>query len=718
VNQPVASEHAQPPPYGYIGIDFGTSNTHISFCYVDGKIGPQSIQLGGRDSAMTCLLWKEPAEGNEDVVAYGDRALQTWSVLSDEARATCRFAVGFKPDIAARGQRAAIAQRDARAFLRKCCLELREGGVLEKVGSMEGMPVVIGVPAEVGAEQKDLTAQLASAAGFGETIPVEEPLGALAFHLNDGTVTASEARRGVVVVDFGGGTLDIAWLDARYGVRMPWGDPTLGGRLFDDLFYTWLLDQNPGLELNSRDHAYVWQASCRELKERFSSHWSLESRDAKGGERKPPAQISRFEYAFLLPGKKVVGFSGSVPEFLERASRYVPSNIAAAYFSTVGGRLAQMGRSGPEDLIGLVRRELSRGMAGHPRGTARVILTGGSSRWPFMADLAVEAFGVARANVRTSAQPETTVGSGLALYHVLKVKNGKKREKLRDELPIYRREFEAAAEEIISGFSEELAVAAVAPLVEQTERVYLDWYRKGGTLREVKEKVERLASEFDLSAPLQGKYVLLAKTLVRVLRDHLGKWLAEHEIPRNAEEVIPDGAVDVSAPTIRAQAQEIAKIVADTVGVTLVGAVFLIVYAAAHGTHIFVHPLTGVPMAAASAVAAYMGWTKVEDWMREQVMQFPWTTHTLGILSVRLSEQGLRDMIANGRLEAIDRVATILRTGRDPFSKPGRADRTTPAGQWRTLDELKATVASQFEEAARDVINELGVLEEIRDIRT
>ena len=47
------------------------------------------------------------------------------------------------------------------------------------------------------------------------------------------------------MVDFGGGTLDVALLD-QHGLRDPWGDPTLGGRLFDDLFFQWLLDQNPG----------------------------------------------------------------------------------------------------------------------------------------------------------------------------------------------------------------------------------------------------------------------------------------------------------------------------------------------------------------------------------------------------------------------------------------------------------------------------------------
>ena len=33
-------------------------------------------------------------------------------------------------------------------------------------------------------------------------------------------------------------------------MRAPWGDPALGGRLFDDLFYQWVLDQNGPFEVD------------------------------------------------------------------------------------------------------------------------------------------------------------------------------------------------------------------------------------------------------------------------------------------------------------------------------------------------------------------------------------------------------------------------------------------------------------------------------------
>ena len=212
------------PPAGYIGIDFGTSTTHIAVCYIDGSVVPQPVPLAGKPSVMTCLLWRVPyrtePDVDEDVVTYGEKALRLWSSMNAENRAHHRFAATFKPDIAA-GKQAAQAQADTRAFLRKCYKAVRESGTVRGVGRHEGMPVVIGIPAEIGKEQKELTARLARDAGFGEAMAVEEPLGALAFHLADGSVTAAEARRGVLVVDFGGGTLDVAWLDVRKGLRAP-----------------------------------------------------------------------------------------------------------------------------------------------------------------------------------------------------------------------------------------------------------------------------------------------------------------------------------------------------------------------------------------------------------------------------------------------------------------------------------------------------------------
>src|SRR4029077_5905616 len=147
----------------------------------------------------------------------------------------------FKPDIAVLSD----ARAHAEAFLSAACEMLGKNKQLRKVGRAEGVPVVIGVPAKSTDEFKSHLTSIASNAKLGPVECIEEPKGALARCLYDGRVSEEEARQGVVVVDFGGGTLDMALVDER-GVREPWGNPIVGGRLFDDLFYQWVLDQNPG----------------------------------------------------------------------------------------------------------------------------------------------------------------------------------------------------------------------------------------------------------------------------------------------------------------------------------------------------------------------------------------------------------------------------------------------------------------------------------------
>ena len=102
---------------------------------------------------------------------------------------------------------------------------------------------------------------------------LREPVGAVLPCLAAGALPPYLAARGVLTVDFGGGTCDLAVL-RRADVVGRHGGMLYGGRLFDDLFYQLLLRRNPHLEAQLQREGnsyYVHWVACRRAKEEFSS---------------------------------------------------------------------------------------------------------------------------------------------------------------------------------------------------------------------------------------------------------------------------------------------------------------------------------------------------------------------------------------------------------------------------------------------------------------
>src|SRR5579864_1100421 len=639
-------------PVGYIGVDFGTSNSHFAFCYVDGNLTAEPICLGGKVSQCTCVLWKEPAQSEEDIITYGEQALQEWSNRDPTKRLNYRFAAGFKPDILSSER----ARRDAWAYLRKAFLAIKDSSVIRAIGASAGMPVVVGVPAEISDEQKRITAEVTELAGFGRVECVAEPLGALAFHLAKKDVNAAEARDGVVVVDFGGGTLDVALVDAK-GLRVPWGDPLLGGRFFDDLFYQWLLDQNPGLTIDPHDLLYVWQVTCRELKEDFSNRWA---------QRGPTDDFQK-----RVPvGDRFWRFKGaSVADFLQRAANYRPSPVAESYFRDVGGKLTRFSNGERIDLVSWIRRTLTPNPNLQlPRRFSRVILTGGSSQWPFMKDLASEVFGVLRENIICSACPEITIGSGLAIYNVLRRNYEKKCVFLRSEKSERTKEFLVAVAARKKTFSEDVSTTAVNSLMARVETIFLEWYHNGGTLADVETQVDVVCKNFEpeIVELVKTKTKVLAKDLLRILRDHVKKWLAEHDIQREVEQYVPPEMEIDTEDTMKGGgvtgriAENLAlKAMAAVTGVVVIcvaiikGKIVVALFLA--------HPGFGI----IALLASVLGFTAVNAAIAKQVKAYHWgkislLKYDLKALHQVLSEQKLKKELSNSREEAITTLSTEI----------------------------------------------------------
>src|SRR5262249_34139195 len=110
----------------YLGIDFGTTNSHVAYCHDDehGKLTLSPIKADGdKTSVPTCVLfWRDPPKDGSDIVAIGNPAMQEWSRSNVSKQQKYRFEFGFKPDLT----RSEDARANARAFLLKVCNEVKK----------------------------------------------------------------------------------------------------------------------------------------------------------------------------------------------------------------------------------------------------------------------------------------------------------------------------------------------------------------------------------------------------------------------------------------------------------------------------------------------------------------------------------------------------------------------------------------------------------------
>ncbi len=677
----------------YVGIDFGTSNTHVATC-VDTGEGPLTavpIRFGGRPSIATCVLWGSSPTDEEHVEAFGTVAVETWSQYDTDERAGRRIAFGFKPDIA----RSPRSRADAVAFLHKIC----EGILDTQPASLNGGLVVVGVPAEVGQEHRDRTAEIAHSAGFTTAVCVDEPLGALAYHLNNGSISPAEARDGVVIIDFGGGTLDLALVDAEHGLRAPWGDPALGGRLFDDLFYQWVLDQNAPFEVDEHEAMAVWQNECRELKESFSRRWSVVGNG-----------MTDFKYRIDVGDTRKALRNASVAEFIARARAYRPSCLAVRYFQAFG-LPAPLATDRPVDLLAWIRRTMQRDGEDVPNRTryCKVVLTGGSSEWPFMRGIAADVFGVdPQSGILRSDDPDTTIGSGLALYTALKSRHEVRRAAIAAARPQARDDLADAVSARLDRFADRLALAIVNAIMPRIDAVFMAWYHDGGSLKGAEEKVARICVEFEPDAVglVEAEWRTLDTDLLRIFRDHLLAFLRAQEIAKAVSRYIPAsvGTVSMAAgggATGALIAAELGNLAASLA--TLAAGIGTLVIATIHLNVVILlavaHPILAVA-AGVGTVASYLGLgAAVGSTVETRVENHEFNLVTRTFLHLALSESGLAKKLAEGRNTAQTELSRNIMQSLETAGGGGKAG-------------IVRAAATTFDAVVSQAIADLGVLEQ------
>jgi molecular chaperone DnaK len=497
-----------------LALDLGTSNTYVTKCPGD-KEEPVGVDFGdGRDGIATAILYrngKAPLIGNAALEEFGD---------AGPARDGYSIHTQFKPDLAT----SATARGYARDFLTALLdLARRQNKDITPLGR----EVIFGLPSQASGGYRDALLEVAREAGYGSVKTVAEPKGALYFHIQRGDITPLEGLKGTLVVDFGGGTCDFA-LMAGGEVKHSWGDMDLGGRLFDDLFYQWFIEQNrEAVALMRKEGAefFVLAVRCRELKEKFSLAMALDQH-----------QVFR----------KAVGEYGRIGDvtwegFRERARHYRPSPTFAEYLRATNPGASQrlLADEQGTDLLEWFRQTLRRGLEDEQvRGQqlACVILTGGSSAWPFVGAILTEELEHIGPPPRLvqSDRPYATVSQGLAIIPAVQRHFAATREALRKESPgfvservggLIERRMSTAAERIAEAVAADLFDGAIAPILHRFRQT-------GGSVAELKAEIASAADRFQPQIESIVK-TRVAEVLAGVAADTtelMQAWFREHRL--------------------------------------------------------------------------------------------------------------------------------------------------------------------------------------------
>jgi hypothetical protein len=467
------------------------------------------------------------------------------------------------------------------------------------------------------------------------------------YHLGNGSITDRDLDAGVLVVDFGGGTLDLSTVD-RGGVREPWGEPQLGGRLFDDLFFQWVVDANR-VELSdySKTELFgIWWLHCRTLKENFSRHWKRKQtdnfQDFKG--RIPTRDGGNFG------ALRSVGLG----ELWERARHYRPSALARDYFKLIGSPLEDLGQTGPVDLLDWTKEVLSRGPA---RRCGTIILTGGSSSWPFMVPMVQEVFG--DTEILVPANPECTIGEGLALWHVLHRQYQSRQGQALAKVPDLQTKLDEVVAQTTKQAGNEISEEITGHIMAIARPRFHQWRQQGGRLADVEREVTAVCKEIPIKSIIDARLARLLPEVEAAGSSAMRNWLLQQGVQLGDWTGLPlSGGVGVQnlSLTISIADDLAATAVEKAVGyvtVAIVGGLLLVIAATSV-------TLAATPLAFLLVPAGIVGVFAGRDWIKEKLLTFEFEGDALGWLQRLYGRDKLEEALANSDLECRSAVAAAI----------------------------------------------------------
>lgn len=456
-----------------IGIDFGTTNTFINRCPID-KLLSTPIIINSRETGVeTAILYIK-----NDKPLIGNIATRTWGNSNPKDRNNYELHLRFKPEIETSDEAKKYALD---FFYNVISLSKQKFGDI----TQQSNKILIGVPSEANDNFCNSLKKIAHDAGFNNLELIEEPIGALLFFLARNDITPTEARDGILIIDFGGGTCDFAWMQ-NLKVISSWGDMLLGGCLFDDLFYQWWLESNPNalkiIKKNDAEYYFHWYV-CKNIKEEFSNYIYSNKND-------------KWSYSYREYGAfKDITWA----EFISRAQNYYPSKSLIDYLKFHNVNYNKLTQYSKVNLIDwfkdLLLLEINKQKSINVK---KVVLAGGSSLWLFVPEIVQEALNISQSDILKCENPYAVISQGISLYPALINIHKKAQMRLERNLDsfvkneIRNKILEDNYKALFNKIVEHISIVLID---EKIRKIIIDFKKTGGSFNSLERNIK---NELDL----------------------------------------------------------------------------------------------------------------------------------------------------------------------------------------------------------------------------
>lgn len=371
-----------------IGLDFGSSQSLVSVMEIGSTQTPEILKFDAGNNVSRTLL---ALDNNDDhLVAVGN---DVWEMLKERGTQDFYVVRNFKrylgetmPSEEGENVEGKLAEKFCEYYLSRLCEKLRSEFNVERLDK-DNFTTCIAHPTTWDENKVQLLVKIVEKAGFPEVNAIPEPLAAIYAAKKQYKEHFADKTEYYLVVDFGGGTLDICIIEmgilGRFAkIVSRSGNPKLGGWEFDKIIETQYISK-ANLEttkLSSRHKTYI-KEECEDAKISISGYL------AEGN-------TTKFICNFKTPSKSTLHITRD-----EIVSLVREAGILEQYQQCISDALNKSG---------LDINQIS-----------KIVLTGGTSQWRFLQDIFTSkksGYGIDKSKVILTSDPHTDVCIGCAVY--------------------------------------------------------------------------------------------------------------------------------------------------------------------------------------------------------------------------------------------------------------------------------------------------------------